>query len=354
MTTSAAMPTRLSACFPHAGRWLRAAALGLAAGAGWFGPLAPARAEPPALEVPAAAVPDDPIDPAQVPEAVRGLAQANRLGTVLPLDIQFADSAGRRRTLGSFFGRAPGTPDAVAHDRPVVILMVYFRCPLVCQGMMHRLYAKLADLDLNPGEKYTLLVVSFDPTEGPAQAAKEKAAALASIKRTLPPGATESIEFLTDAGSSARTLADALGFPYRFLPESGEFAHGTAISIASPSGTLSRTLVGLEFPVATLRLALLEASAGKIGSTVDRIYSWCFHFDPHANAYVVQAFRVMQVGAVGGAVVLGGLMFALVWRERLRRARIAREAFARLNDPRVVTIDIRTVTARNQPSPSGA
>ncbi|MBL8758379.1 MAG: hypothetical protein JNK35_08130, partial [Phycisphaerae bacterium] len=120
MTTSAAMPTRLSACFPHAGRWLRAAALGLAAGAGWFGPLAPVRAEPPALEVPAAAIPDDPIDPAQVPEAVRGLAQANRLGTVLPLDIQFADSAGRRRTLGSFFGRAPGTPDAVAHDRPVV------------------------------------------------------------------------------------------------------------------------------------------------------------------------------------------------------------------------------------------
>ncbi len=287
---------------------------------------------------------DDPINPAQVPEAVRGLVQENRLGTSVPLDLPFLDSRGTRVTLGTYFGQAPGTPAAFANHKPVVLLLVYFRCPLQCQGMMHRLYSKLNELDLNPGEKYSLLVVSFDPSEGPKQAAHEKGVALGSFKRSLPASASASIEFLTSSGDSGKRLAEAVGFPYRFLPESGEFAHGTAITVLSPAGVVSRTLTGLEFPVSTLRLSLLEASDGKIGTSVDRIVSWCFHFDPNANAYVVQAFRVMQVGAVAGAIGLGGLMFLIVWRERLRRARIAREALARLNGPKVVTVDIRSGT----------
>ncbi len=277
----------------------------------------------PALAQPGA--PGDTSSP-RTPDAIRGLEYKEHLGATLPLDLEFTDSYGKRVKLGKFFGQSP---EGAGDSRPTIILMVYFRCPMQCPGIMQRLYNRLNQLDLNVGEKYNVLIVSFDPTEDYLRAAEQRKSGHATYTRRMNDSIKASWEYLTDSGGNGGKLADALGFPYRYLPESNQYSHGTEFFIVSPKGTISRYLYGLDFPTVTLRLALLEASEGKIGTTVDKVLLWCFHFDPHANRYVIQAFRVMQVGATLCAAALAavlGWMMVLERRRRWRRLEQARQS----------------------------
>ncbi len=278
----------------------------------------PARDRLPARPDPAAKPSDDELlkrydpDPPSVekPDAIKNLDVIEKLGQRVPLDLTLVNSDGRTLPLSTFFD---GT-------KPVLLLMVYYRCPMQCSTILQRLAARLNQLDWRVGDKFNVVVVSFDPTELPEAAAKARLLAEATYVRGLPDGKKDSLAFLTASAASSRKLADSVGFQYRFMPESGEYAHAAVEFVLTPDGRVSRYLYGIDFPADRLRFALLEATDGKIGSTIDRILHYCFRFDPHANEYVVQAFRVMQLGAGLTVACLGGL-FAGMWMVERRRRR---------------------------------
>lgn len=246
----------------------------------------------------------------EMPEALAGLDVTERLGERVPLDLAFVDEQGRPVTLRECF----------ASGRPVVLAMVYYRCPMLCPMVLGKLQETLRALDFSVGREFDVVVVSFDPTEGPEHAAKERAATLLSYDRPDRAAAERGFRFLTGEPEACRALADAIGFSYRYLPKANEYAHPSVLFVLTPEGVIARYLYGVQYPVSQLRLALLEASAGRIGTTIDRVILFCYHFDPNAGVYVLQAFRVMQVGAVLTAVALAVLIGALVVGERRRRS----------------------------------
>jgi protein SCO1/2 len=247
-----------------------------------------------------------------VPEALKGLDVTERLGEKVPLDLEFTDSTGRRVKLGEYFNQS---------HKPVLLTMVYYRCPMQCQLILNRLNKRFNQLDLTIGEKFNVVAVSFDPGEGQEAAAKQKVLALSGYDRPHPPSLEAGWGFLTGPGANSRALANALGFPYRYLPESNEFAHPTVSFVLTPDGTISRYLYGIDYPVERLRMALMEASDGKIGNSWDRLVLWCFHFDPTKGEYVLTAFRVMQIATIASALGLFGLLGTMwVVVERRRRS----------------------------------
>ncbi|MBX3357950.1 MAG: SCO family protein [Phycisphaeraceae bacterium] len=289
-----------------------------------------------------------------VPEPVRGLEIVNHTGKTIPLDLQFTDSNGKKITLAALFYKDAGGGAADAPSkRPVIMMMMYFRCPLLCPKTLEEFTRTLSGLDFTIGTEYDAVIVSFDPRDTPADAARFKTGALLDYTKPTTDAIRSGWSFLTGPVENSKALADALGFPYRFHPDSGEFSHGTAIFVLTPDGTISRYLPGiqstLEFPVRDTRLALVEASQGKLGTTFDRFTLWCYHFDPNAGAYVVQAFRVMQLGAGATAVALATLVGSLLLRERRNRRRVAAPGgpaeYSAGNDPRG-GVPARGATAR--------
>lgn len=245
-----------------------------------------------------------------LPEEFQGVDIVEKSGERVPLDLQLIDSTGQPMKLGELFNDGA---------KPVVLALVYFRCPLVCPLILQNLTATLNELDLRVGDKFNVAVVTFDPAEGPEAAAVQKAVALSGYESADPAAVERSWRFLTGPGGAARQLADAVGFKYKYIAQSGEYNHPTAIMVLTPDGRVSRYVYGVKFPAKTVRMALLEASDGQIGTTVDRIVMWCFHWDPNSGAYVLQAFRAMQVGAVLSAIAVAGILAGMVYVERRRR-----------------------------------
>jgi len=250
------------------------------------------------------------------PSAIKGLEIVEHLSATVPLDLEFTDSSGTRLPLKSMFGQAAKR----GGKKPVVVALVYYRCPMQCKTILYKLTNRFDQLDLTIGDDFNVAVVSFDPSESRDAAARTKAEQFTLYTRERPPTLDESWRFMTSDGANARTLADSLGFPYRYLPDSNEYSHGTVIFVLTPEGKISRYLYGIDYPPEQLKLALLEASDGKIGTTIDRVFMWCFHYDPDAGAYTVQAVRVMQLG---GALTLGGLggLMMILWSIDRRRRR---------------------------------
>lgn len=255
------------------------------------------------------------IIPSDRPDAIKGLDIRERLGQKVSPDLSFTNSDGAPVKLGSYFND---------NGKPVVLAMVYFRCPMQCPTVMNNMLARFNELDWSIGEKFNVVIVTFDPTEGPAVTASQKAGYMAGYARPHPASLEKSWAFLSADAATARTLADQVGFDYRYLPESNEYSHPAAIFVLTPKGELSRYLYGVNYVTSHLRMALLEASDGRIGSTLDRVLMFCFHFDPQAGAYALSAFRVMQVGASSAALVVGLLLGRMWFVERRRRAAAAR------------------------------
>lgn len=263
----------------------------------------------------------------ELPPTAQGLEMKDRIGQKVPLDLPFVDSSGRKITLGDLFNRrAKGVEGA--GPRPVVMMMQYFRCPLLCPKTLEEMTTTLNGLDFTVGKDFDVINVSFDPRDTPQTAAKMKADALMAYERTTTDAIRESWSFLTGPAQSSRALADALGFSYRYFPDSGEFSHRSVLFVLTPDGTVSRYLPGLqsslgEFRVRDMRLALIDASQGRLGSWTDILISYCFHYDPASGAYTRQAMAVMRLGAGGVGVVLAGAIGSMLMIERRRRRRAA-------------------------------
>lgn len=243
------------------------------------------------------------------PEQIEGLELTNRQGQALDLTLTFQRSDGSTITLADLF-------DA---KRPVAIQMLYLGCPLLCPKSSSELLESLNAIDLEPGKDFKLYFISFDPRDTPPVAAVKREELLLEYRRLPTKSTRDAFDVLTASPVASRALAEQLGFGYRYLPESREFAHGAAVFIVTPDGKLSRTLSGLEYPVNDLRLALIEASNGKIGTIFDQFTLWCYHFDPNAGAYVLKAFRLMQIGGAATAIAIAALLTVLFRHERRRR-----------------------------------
>jgi len=240
-----------------------------------------------------------------LPAPLQAIGFDQRLGEPLPLDVSLADEDGRLRPLGDFFG-----------TRPVVLAFVYFECPMLCTQVVRSLTATLRTLSLDVGRDFDVLVVSFDSREGPAVAARAKSEQLAHYARS---GTESGWHFLTGGSESIARLTRAAGFRYTWDEATGQFAHPAGVIVVTPDGRPARYLFGIDFSGRDLRLALVESSQGRIGSPVDRVLLFCYHYDPMTGRYGLYIMRALRVAGVATVLALGSIILILLNRERFTR-----------------------------------
>lgn len=236
-----------------------------------------------------------------------------RLGSQLPLATPLVDHQGRAITLGECFG-----------ERPVLLALVYYECPMLCDMVFEGLLSSLRALDFQPGTDFDLVAVSIDPDEGPALAAGKRVSVLENYGIPTDDPRARGLHFLTGQEPAVRGIADAAGFVYTYVPQTDEWAHPAGITLATRGGEVSRVLFGVEFAARDLRFALIEASEGRIGSPLDQALLRCFHYDPTRGKYgfaILATVRLLGLATLG---VLGTIIGLWLWRERRgRRSRLA-------------------------------
>jgi protein SCO1 len=224
---------------------------------------------------------------------VREVGIDQRLGERVSPDTPFTDEAGTPVRIGDYLGQ-----------RPVILVFVYNRCPMLCTQVLNGLVHSLRAVELVPGKDFEILTVSIDPKESSALAAQKKAAYVKEYGRA---GAESGWHFLVGSEESIRRLAGEVGFRYAYDPATNEFAHASGFVVLTPEGVLSRYFYGLENPAGDVRLALVESGNGKVGSLVDQVLLLCYHYDPTTGRYgfvIVGALRVLGVLTVAGIAVL--------------------------------------------------
>jgi protein SCO1 len=252
---------------------------------------------------PAAGYRREPGMPASaVPGLLRDIGFDQHLNQQLPLDVLLIDEAGRSVRLGAYFG-----------ERPVVMVFAYYECPMLCTQVINGLSRALGVLSLEPGRDFEIVTVSFDPRDTPATAAAKKASHLDRYRR---PGASAAWHFLTGEAASIERLTKAAGFRYAWDERTGQFAHPSGVIVLTPDGRLARYLFGIEYGPRDLRLALVEASAGKVGSAVDAILLYCYHYDPLTGRYGLLVRRVMRIAGAATVLALALFVFVMLRRER--------------------------------------
>lgn len=230
---------------------------------------------------------------------------SQHLNQQIPLNLTFADETGKQIELASYFGK-----------KPAILALVYYRCPMLCSEELDGLTSALLMVDEVPGRDFNIIVVSIDPTEGPELAAAKKRS---YIKRYGKPQTANGWHFLTGTQSNIDALAKAVGFGYVKIPgpdgKLDQFAHASAIQIVTPQGKLAQYYMGVEYSPKDIRLGLAEASNNRIGSPVDNILTYCYHYDPGTNKHSLIVARVVQLGGLVTLLSLGSFMFVMFRRD---------------------------------------
>ncbi|HEY1804077.1 MAG TPA: SCO family protein [Terracidiphilus sp.] len=249
------------------------------------------------------------------PSILSGVGVDQHLNTQLPLSLAFTDDAGKPVTLGNYLGK-----------RPAILALVYYRCPMLCSEELDGLTSALEMVRYIPGRDFNIIVVSIDPTEGTDLAAAKKRE---YVKRYGRPESANGWHFLTGTQLNIDALTRAVGFRYVKLNVPGttlvQFAHASSIQIVTPEGKLAQYYMGVEYSPKDLLLGLDEASSNRIGSPVDNILTYCYHYDPATNTHDLIVGRVIQLGGFLTIVLLGGFMF-LMFRRDYRHDRTATAA----------------------------
>lgn len=236
------------------------------------------------------------------PPELRDVAFDQNLGEQIPLDATFLDEAGHEVRLGDYVGA-----------RPVVLMLVYYNCTMLCSQVIHAAAATFSTLSLEPGRDFEILTVSFDPREGPADARRSKAVALESYPRD---GADAGWHFLTGPQASIDRLTHAAGFRYVWDEDTQQFAHPTGIMVLTPDGRFARYLFGIDYGPRDLRFAIIDASKGALGSRVDSLLLYCFHYNPATGRYSLAIIQALRLAAGATVLLLGGFVVVMLRRER--------------------------------------
>lgn len=233
------------------------------------------------------------------PQVLQQVRFDQRLGEPVRLDSVFRDEMGRQVRLGDYFGK-----------RPVVLVLAYYHCPMLCDLVLNGLAGSLRALSFSPGREFEVVVVSIDPGETPQLAAEQKREILSRFNRT---GTEEGWHFLTGTQESISALTGDVGFRYVYDKDRNEYAHAAGITVLTPRGQISRYIFGIDFPPRDVRLALIESGEDKIGSLIDQAVLYCFHYDPAIGRYSAAAMRLLRVAA---AVTLAGIVAMIVLLRR--------------------------------------
>lgn len=242
------------------------------------------------------------------PRALQGIDVVERLGESIPEDLIFQDETGKTVKLGDYLHKG----------KPILLVMAYYRCPMLCNMVLNGVSESAKTLDLALGKDYVILTVSIDSRETPELAAAKKTRYKEAFGK---PGVEEGWFFLTGTSESSKALADAVGFKYFYDKKRDEFAHPAVIMLLSPEGKITRYVYGISYKNFDLKLGLIEAAQGKIGTTIDRLILSCFHYDASSGSYVPLAMNIMRLGGVLTLIVLTIVLGSFWMRESRKQAR---------------------------------
>jgi protein SCO1/2 len=232
----------------------------------------------------------------QMPNILQGVNFNQNLGAQVPLDAKFVDSAGQTVTLGQYFGK-----------EPVVLILAYYKCPLLCPEVLHGATESFKKIGFRIGQQYQVVTISINPKEGPALAAKEKKTYVGIYGD---PAAGAGWHFLTGEMPQIKRVSDAVGFHFKYLPQLDQYAHAAGIVVLTPEGKVAQYFYGIKYAPEDLRLALVQSSKDKIGSVVDQVLLFCCTYDPDTGKYHAIIARVLAIcGAITIVLIGGGLFF---------------------------------------------
>jgi protein SCO1/2 len=240
--------------------------------------------------------------PPQLPGKV---AIDQKLNAQLPMDLMLRDETGKVVRLGQYFN----------HGRPVLLNFMYYRCPMLCPMVMDGIANGLTELRFDIGKEFDVITVSVDPRDTPELATMKKET---YVKRYGRFGAANGWHFLTGPESAIKKLTNTVGFQYAYDIKMDQFAHGAVLLAVTPQGRVSRYLYGFEYKARDLRLALVEASSGKIGNATDAILLLCYHYDPATGKYSRSAMNFVRAGGVATILSLAGFIFIMIRKEHRR------------------------------------
>lgn len=243
------------------------------------------------------------------PAALQRIDVEEHPGDSIPLGLTFADSRGDSVRLADYFKQG----------RPVLLNLVYFNCPMLCTLVLNGVANAARGMTLAPGTDFQMVAVSIDPRDTPVLAEQKQARYLGSLGKANLPG--EAWEFLVADSATSGKLAAALGFKYYYDKKQDVFAHPAVTFLLTENGKISRYLYGLEYPAKDLKLALLEAAEGKIGTTLDKLILYCYHYDPESGSYVLFATNFMRIGGLVTLVVIVAFL-GIMWKKE-RQGRLA-------------------------------
>ena len=239
-----------------------------------------------------------------LPPALRDVRIEQKLDQQLPLDLVFRDESGQQVKLGNYFGR-----------KPVVLALVYYDCPMLCTQVLNGMVTSFRVLPSQIGKEFDVVTISFDPRETPALAAAKKKVYVDYLPDKMHAQAASGWHFLTGDQANIERITDAVGFRYQYDEATKQFAHASGIMVATSEGKLSRYFYGIEYPARDLRLGLIESSQNKIGSPVDQLLLYCYHYDPATGKYGAAVMRVMRIAGVITLLGIVAMFFLLKGRK---------------------------------------
>ncbi len=238
-----------------------------------------------------------------LPKSLQKVGFDQKLNQQVPLDLPFVDETGKAVKLGDYFD-----------GKPVILVLAYYRCPMLCTQVLNGLVQGMLDMPFTVGKEFRVVTVSFDPREKPPLAAAKKKT---YVERYGRPGAADGWHFLTGEADAIQRLTRAVGFRYDYDERNDQFAHASGIMVLTPHGKISRYFYDISFSGRDLRLGLVEASENKIGSPVDQVLLYCFHYDPKEGKYGATIMNFVRLGGVLTLVGLGTFL-TVMWRQERR------------------------------------
>jgi protein SCO1/2 len=245
-----------------------------------------------------------------LPQGLQGVGIDQRLDAQMPLNLEFTDEYGQKVALSRYFEA----------KKPVVLVPVYYRCPMLCTQILAGLEGALRAVSFNPGKEFEIVAVSFDPKDTPADALSKKEMYLKRYRR---PDTANGWHFLTGDEANIKGLLDAIGYHVKYDPKTDQYAHASGVMIATPDGRLSKYFYGVEYSPRDLRLGLVEASENKIGTPVDALILFCFHYDPATGKYGAVAMNMVRFAGAAFTLV-GGTFLLIMFRRDFRKDKKSR------------------------------
>ncbi len=236
-----------------------------------------------------------------LPQMLEGVGVDEKIGRNIDLDLTFIAENGYPVKLRQYFQAG----------KPVILNLVYFKCPMLCNLVLNAQTAALRDIPWTPGNEFEVVTISIDPNEGFDLAQQKRASILGSYGKPAP-----GWHFLADHEGHSKMLAESVGFHYRYDEKLEQYAHAAAIMMLTPDGKMARYLYGVRFPSRDVRLALTEAAEGKGKFSIDKLLLFCYHYDPQSRSYTLFATNIMRGGGILTVLILGTVLLSLFRKER--------------------------------------